>query len=222
MIKLINVTRIYNKGTDTACIALLDVNLEIQKGETIAVMGVSGSGKSTLLNILSTIDKPTLGEYFLFDKNICEYSNSDICKIRNEKMGFVLQEYGLLQNDSVFYNVAMPLYLGTKYRRKEIKARVEEVLGQLNILNLKNKKVKKISGGQKQRVAIARAIVCNPEIIFADEPTGALDSTTAKEIMDIFLKLNEDGKTIIMVTHDRQMASYMKRIINIVDGKIDN
>lgn len=221
MLKLINVSKIYNINTAAACQALNDVNLEIEQGETIAIMGVSGSGKSTLLNILSTIDTPTGGEYYMFDKNITEYSNSEICKIRNEKIGFVLQEYGLLQNDSVFDNVVMPLYLGNKYPRKEIKNRVNEVLSQLNILELAKKKVNKISGGQKQRVAIARAIVCNPEIIFADEPTGALDSKTAKEIMEIFLSLNKQGKTIIMVTHDQQMASYMNKILYIVDGKIE-
>ncbi len=220
MLKLKDVSKIYNPNTSYACTALSRVNLEIKQGDSIAIMGVSGSGKSTLLNILSTIDNPTDGQYLLFGKDIKDYSNAEICKIRNENIGFVLQDYGLLQGDSVYDNVVMPLLLGNKYPKNQIKERVFEVLEQLDIDELSKKKVNKLSGGQKQRVAIARAIVSDPDIIFADEPTGALDSKTSIEVMNIFQNLNKCRKTLIMVTHDIKMAQYMNKIINISDGEI--
>lgn len=219
-IELNNVIKIYNASRQNRVTALNGVNLTIKGGDSVAIMGVSGSGKSTLLHVLGTLDKPTEGVYLLDGKDVLALGNEKLSELRNERFGFVLQHYGLLNNDKVRDNVAVPLYLGKKFNTKEINKRVDAVLEELNIAELKKKKVRDLSGGQRQRVAIARAIVNDPDIILADEPTGALDSKTAKDIMDVFVQLNKKGKTVIMVTHDKTMAAFMRRTVYISDGKI--
>lgn len=216
--ELRNITKVYGKA-GAKVEALRGINLEIQKGEFIAIMGASGSGKSTLLNILGCLDKATGGEYILNNLNINSYSNRKLAKIRNKTFGFVVQYFGLLDDYNVYENVNVPLEYGRAPRR-ERKKLIYSVLEKLGIENKVKATPKQLSGGQNQRVAIARAIVNNPDIILADEPTGALDKKTGAEVMQLFKKLNEDGKTVIIVTHDEKIAQQCKRIINIEDGKI--
>lgn len=220
LIKLDNIQKTYGKKA-LATHALNDVSLEIKEGEMLAVMGVSGSGKSTLLNVLGCLDKPTGGKYFLRDKDITTYTAKQMAKLRNETFGFVLQDFALIERYTVAQNVMLPLKYSKKYISGREK-RVEEILRQLDIYNKKNQISLRLSGGQRQRVAIGRAIVNDAEILLCDEPTGALDSKTAREIMKIFKELNEKGKTIIIVTHDKEIAGECERIIEISDGKILN
>lgn len=201
--------------------ALQNVSLEIKDGEFVAIMGTSGAGKSTLLNILGCIDGATNGKYYLDDEDISICSDAQLANIRNKKIGFVLQEYGLIGHKTVFENVEIPMLVGEKkYKSAERKKRVKEVLTVTGILSLENRKSYKLSGGQKQRVAIARALVNAPSILLADEPTGSLDQATSSEIMKELVKINTAGTTVIVVTHDEQVASYCQRIIKIEDGKI--
>ena len=221
MIKLENITKIYNKGLKNEVVALENVNMTINRGETIAIMGVSGSGKTTLLNIIGCMDSSTSGNYFFDESNVSLMSDKEFATIRSSRIGFVLQNYALLNNESVKSNLEIPLYFNKEANIFNYNKIIDEVLDNLGILSLKKRKINQLSGGQKQRVAIARAIINNPDIILADEPTGALDSKTANEIMDLLLKLNQEKNiTIILVTHDINMAKKMKTIVNIVDGKI--
>lgn len=199
--------------------ALTDIDLSIDKGEFVAVMGASGSGKTTLLNIIGCMDIPTAGTY-LFDGTDLSLSNEvQLSSIRGKRIAFVFQHFALIDDYTVFENVEVPLMKqsGTKAERKK---KVSAALKTVGIAELARKKPIHISGGQKQRVAIARAIACGADIILADEPTGALDSKTGKEIMQLFSELNAAGKTIILITHDRQIASYANRLITIQDGRI--
>lgn len=218
LIKLENIQKTYGKKA-LATHALNGISLEIEEGEMLAVMGVSGSGKSTLLNILGCLDKPTDGRYFLRGKDITTYTAKQMAKLRNETFGFVLQDFALIERYTVAQNVMIPLRYSKKYTSGREK-RVDEILQQLDIYNKKNQISLRLSGGQRQRVAIGRAIVNEAEILLCDEPTGALDSKTAKEIMHIFKELNAKGKTIIIVTHDKEIAGQCERIIEISDGKI--
>lgn len=220
MIRTINISKIYNENKDNEVKALTDVNIEIEKGEFIAISGISGSGKSTLLNIIGCMDSPTYGEYFFDGLEVGKASGDKLAEIRNARIGFVLQDNALLNNESVFANVRLPLIFSKKFKIKEHKKRVVDILDRLNIGTLAKKKVRELSGGQRQRAAIARAMVNEPDIIMADEPTSALDSKTAYEILDVFKSLNESGVTVIIVTHDKKVMEYATRIITIVDGEI--
>lgn len=220
MIRTINISKIYNENKDNEVKALTGVSIEIKKGEFIAISGISGSGKSTLLNIIGCMDSPTYGEYFFDGIEVGKASGDKLAEIRNARIGFVLQDNALLNNETVFANVRLPLIFSKKYKIREHKKRVHEILDRLNIDALAKKKVRELSGGQRQRAAIARAMVNEPDIIMADEPTSALDSKTAYEILDVFKSLNESGVTVIIVTHDKKVMEYASRIITIVDGSI--
>ena len=218
MIKLQNISKIYPlDGEDFY--ALKDVSLHIHKGEFVAICGASGSGKSTLLNIIGCLDKPSQGVYTLEDQVIDKCSDEKKAQIRNEKIGFVLQDFALVDGQSVLYNVMLPLLLG-KEPFKTVHKRAKEVLGLVGVEDQAKKKASRLSGGQRQRVAIARALVNRPDIILADEPTGQLDSVTGVQIMELLKSLNEQGITIIMVTHDEKLAGYASRILRMVDGKL--
>ncbi len=217
IINIVDLYKTYGSG-DSEVKALRGLSLSVNKGEMIAVMGPSGSGKSTLLNIIGCIDKPTVGEYFLSDRLINTFGDSEMAGLRNEIFGFVVQDFALVERYSVYKNVMIPLsYSKKKFKSK--KDKIEKVLSRLGILEKKKAMALNLSMGQRQRAAIARAIVNDPDIILADEPTGSLDSDTGKEVMDILKKLNEDGKTILIVTHDMKVASYCHRIVRIQDGK---
>lgn len=219
MIKLSNIEKIYNKGKSNECIALTGVDLEIADGELTAVIGRSGSGKSTLLHILGCIDNSTSGKYYLGDDLVSGLTGNQMADVRNKKIGIVMQDFALVEEYSSIENVMIPLVF-SKHPKKQRKETAMKALNSVGMNNFASKNVKELSGGQKQRVAIARAIVNNPSIILADEPTGALDSKTSSEIMELFKKLNHDGKTIIIVTHDKEIAAQCGRIIEISDGRI--
>lgn len=218
LINLKNISKTYGKN-DARVEALKEINLTVASGEMLCIMGASGSGKSTLLNIIGCLDKTSSGEYFLKQENINKYSTKGLAKIRNKTFGFVVQYFGLLDDYTVYENIQIPLEY-SKTPRKKRKILIENMLDKLKIKDKSNKTPTELSGGQNQRVAIARALINNPDIILADEPTGALDRKTSEEVMDIFKKLNEDGKTIIIVTHDEKIASKCRRIVTLDDGKI--
>ena len=199
--------------------ALSDVSFSIEKGEYVAIMGESGSGKTTLLNILASLDKPTTGEVLLNGKNINTIKNSEISTFRRNHLGFVFQDFNLLDNFSVQDNILLPLVLSnTTY--KEMYARLTPIAEMLGIHDLLAKYPYEISGGQKQRTAIARALITTPEIVLADEPTGALDSRSAADLLHIFENINQSGQTILMVTHSAQAACHAGRILFIKDGQL--
>ena len=219
MIQLNNVVKIYNKGTSSAVAALNGVTLTIGDGEFVSIMGPSGSGKSTLLHILGCMDTMTEGEYELDGIRVQDLKPEQLHKIRGSKISFVFQQFALMNTYTVFENVELPL-LSQKVGKKERKRIVNEKLNQLGIADLSRKLPGKISGGQQQRTAIARALASGSSIILADEPTGALDQHTSQEVMEVLKAINEEGKTIIIVTHDPNIASKTKRCIQIVDGRI--
>lgn len=220
LINMTNIKKIYNKNKNNEVSALGGVNLCIEKGESVAVMGVSGSGKSTLLNIIGCLDVSTSGTYIVGDDDVSNFNSNQVAKFRNETMGFILQDGLFMLNETVFENTKLPLVFSKKFKISQIKARVHETLKEIGIDDLAKRKVRELSGGQRQRVAIARALVNDPEIILADEPTASLDSKTATEIINVLLELNKNNKTIIVVTHDINVAKKMSRIIKIVDGVI--
>ena len=219
MIKLSNVSKIYNKGKSNECKALTAVDLEISDGELTAVIGRSGSGKSTLLHILGCIDNSTSGKYYLDGKLVSGFTNNQMADVRNKKIGIVMQDFALIEEYTSLENVMIPLSF-SKYPKNKRKEAALKALESVNMETLAPKKVKELSGGQKQRVAIARAIVNSPAVILADEPTGALDSKTAADIMDLFKQLNDSGKTVIIVTHDKEIAAQCNRVVEIFDGRI--
>ena len=198
---------------------LKDANLSIDKGEMVAIKGSSGAGKSTLLHIIGCLDKPTSGSYLLNGQDVSQLSLSKLAEIRNASFGFVKQHFALIEEDSALQNVATPL-LFAKARRSQMDARAMEQLRNVGMEQMANKRIATLSGGEKQRVAIARAMVNNPEIILADEPTGALDRANTEKIVQLFQQLNEKGKTIIIVTHDDFVAQSCRRIVTIADGVI--
>ncbi len=218
VIEIKNVSKIYGKG-DSKTIALDKVNFDVFKGDFISIMGPSGSGKSTLLNIIGCMDIPTKGEYNLNGRDVSGLSNRALSKIRNKEISFVFQHFALLNNYSVYENIELPLAY-RKISRKEKKSRIENFAQKLGIADLLRKKPLDISGGQQQRVAIARALAAGGEIILADEPTGALDQNTGKDLLNILKSINEEGSTIIIVTHDINVSKYCKRNIYIHDGNI--
>ena len=198
---------------------LKDANLSIDKGEMVAIKGSSGAGKSTLLHIIGCLDKPTSGSYLLNGQDVSQLSLSKLAEIRNASFGFVMQHLALIEEDNALQNVATPL-LFAKARRSQMDARAMEQLRNVGMEQMANKRIATLSGGEKQRVAIARAMVNNPEIILADEPTGALDRANTEKIVQLFQQLNEKGKTIIIVTHDDFVAQSCRRIVTIADGVI--
>ena len=218
LIQLDSISKIYGSG-DIQVNALSSVNLKIYSGEYCAIMGSSGSGKSTMMNILGCLDRPTAGNYFLNGKNVADLSKKELAKIRNEHIGFVFQQFHLLPQLSAVENVMLPMiYAGVS--ESERKERATSALIKVGLEKRLQNKPNQLSGGQQQRVAIARSIVNNPLILLADEPTGALDSETTKEVMEIFKKLNEEKMTIILVTHEHDVAEETNRIIHFADGKI--
>lgn len=217
-IELKNVVKTY-KEKDFEVKALRGINLSIDKGEMVAIMGVSGSGKSTLLNIIGTIDNLTSGEYILDGTNVEKFNDLNLAKIRNKKIGFVFQDFALIEKATVEYNLMLPMkFNGTG--KKEKKEKVDEMLKLVQLTSKKKVLPTRLSGGQRQRVAIARALINNPDIILADEPTGALDSETGKKIMNLLKNINKQGKTVIIVTHDINIADMCERTINIKDGLV--
>jgi len=218
LVELSNIGKHYSNG-DTEIRALDGVDLSIEKGEFLSILGPSGSGKSTLMNMLGCLDKPTEGEYQLDGKNVAALSANDLAGIRNQKIGFVFQSFNLLEYASALDNVALPLvYSGIK--AKERRKRAVALLEQVGLGDRLDHKPNQLSGGQKQRVAIARALVNDPQIILADEPTGALDSKSGAEIEALFNQLHAEGRTLIIVTHDNSLAERTKRIVTIKDGKV--
>lgn len=218
IIRFENLSKIYGKS-ENKLYALKNVNINIKQGEMVAIMGPSGSGKSTLLNIIGFIDEPTEGKYFLRDLELSELHKNMLYKIRNKEIGFVFQYFALLKEYSVLDNVILPLSY-RKMSRSNCRKIALEYMEKLGIKDLWNKLPSELSGGQQQRVAIARALVGNPEIILADEPTGALDQKTGEDIMKVLSEINASGKTVIIVTHDINIASYCSRTIDIRDGEI--
>ena len=216
MIELIDGVKIYGKGSSRV-FALNGLSLQIQKGELVALMGPSGSGKSTLLNIIGCIDQLTSGSYLLDGTDIQNFSHMRLAQLRNKRFGFVLQDFGLIDHWTVSKNVEIPLSYA-KPSDKKPKERIEQVLNQLQIADKKSELAYRLSGGQKQRVAIARAIVNHPKILLADEPTGALDSHSGEQVMELFQSLNDEGVSILMITHDAEIASMAQRTVEIRDG----
>lgn len=220
VIVLDDVSRIYRMG-DEIVYALNHVSLCIYDGSFTSIMGPSGSGKSTIMSIIGCLDVPTSGHVFIDGEDTSGMNEKDLSYIRNRKIGFVFQHFSLLPKMSALENVEIPLlYAGV--RPKERRERAEEMLVRVGLSDRMKHRPNELSGGQKQRVAIARALVNNPRLILADEPTGALDSTTGHEVMELFHGLNEEGKTIVFVTHDRSLASECQRIISIRDGGIED
>lgn len=198
---------------------LKDICLTVEEGEYVAIMGPSGSGKTTLMNIIGCLDKPTSGMYELAGENVSKLKDRELSDLRLKSIGFVFQSFHLMPRESAAENVALPLsYAGV--RKKERKLRATKALERVGLGDRVNFKPTQLSGGQKQRVAIARAMVNNPKILLADEPTGALDSKSGEQIMELFGKLNEEGVTIVMITHDPKIAANAKRIVRIIDGEI--
>lgn len=219
MITMKDVTKTYQMGEEVVT-ALDNVSLTVEEGEFTSIMGPSGSGKSTIMNILGLLDKFDSGSYTLNGINVSDYHDEKLAKIRNKEIGFVFQSFNLLPRMNLLENVMLPLVYA-KVPKKERQQRAKEALERVGLGNRLYHKTNEISGGQTQRVAIARAIVNNPSVLMADEPTGNLDSKTTKTIMRIFQELNDEGTTIIMVTHEPEMAQYTKRIVHVRDGKIE-
>lgn len=218
ILQLINVWKIYNPESQPVEV-LKGINLEIKRGEFIAVMGPSGSGKSTLMYIAGCLDVPNSGKVIFEKKDLAKLSESELAKIRNKKIGFVFQSFNLIPRTSALNNVELPLiYAGIP--RLERRKRASELLAQFGLEKRASHFPNQLSGGEQQRVAIARALVNKPNIILADEPTGNVDSKTSKEIMTIFKELNQRGNTIVVVTHDKEVAKYAQRVVKIYDGKI--
>lgn len=198
---------------------LKDVSLTVEEGEYVAIMGPSGSGKTTLMNIIGCLDRPTSGTYELAGENVLKLKDRELSDLRLKSIGFVFQSFQLMPRESAVENVALPLsYAGV--RKKERRSRATKALERVGLGDRVNFKPTQLSGGQKQRVAIARAMVNHPKILLADEPTGALDSKSGEQIMELFDSLNEEGVTIVMITHDPKIAAKAKRIVRIIDGEI--
>ena len=199
--------------------ALKNLSFSVEEGEYVAIMGESGSGKTTLLNILAALDKPTGGQVILNGKNIVDIREKEISAFRRENLGFVFQDFNLLDNFSLKDNIVLPLVLsGVDY--KEMERRITPIAAQLGILDILGKYPYEVSGGQKQRAAVARALIIKPELVLADEPTGALDSKATEDLLTLFNKINERGQTILMVTHSTKAASHARRVLFIKDGEV--
>lgn len=220
LIKITDLKRNFVLGEEIVYV-LKGIDLEIQKGEYVALMGPSGSGKSTLMNLLGCLDTPTSGEYVLNGKKVNEMQDDELASIRNKEIGFVFQTFNLLPRTTALDNVALPMvYAG--YSKTDRRARATEVLTQVNLSDRMDHEPNQLSGGQRQRVAIARALVNRPSIILADEPTGNLDSKTSLEIMALFDDIHRNGNTVILVTHEEDIAEYAHRIIRLRDGMVES
>ena len=220
IIKTTELKRSFEVGSETVD-AIKGINLEVDAGEFIAIMGPSGSGKTTLMNIIGCLDTPTSGEYYLNNKLVNQLNEDELAGIRNKEIGFVFQSFHLLAKNSALDNVLLPMkYAGANIDEATIRAK--HVLNQVGLSDRMSHGPTELSGGQQQRVAIARAMVNTPSILFADEPTGNLDSKTEGEVMELFKELNEEGQTIILITHEEEIAKQSKRIINIKDGLIES
>lgn len=218
-IELEKVSKVYRTGKDIEVKALDSVDLKIDQGDYLAVCGVSGSGKSTLLHLIGCLDLPTEGKVLLDGKNTAEMKDAERAAIRNSKIGFVFQDYALIPYRTVYENLIIPAYF-SNVRRKQFGPMVDKVLDVVGMKDYLKRRVDTLSGGQKQRVAIARALMLDPDIILADEPSGALDSKNKTELIELFKTINESGKTIIVVTHDFEMAEAAQKIITIKDGTL--
>jgi len=218
IIKTENLTKDYETGTQVVS-ALKGINLSVEKGEFLSIMGPSGSGKTTLMNIIGCLDSPTNGSYYLNNKQVSKLDDDELAQIRNEEIGFVFQSFHLLARNTAFDNVMLPLkYAGVN--KEEATKRSNDVLDLVGLSSRSKHTPAELSGGQQQRVAIARALVNKPSILFADEPTGNLDSKTGEDVMKIFKDLNQNGQTIILITHEDSVAKQSNRIITIMDGLI--
>lgn len=219
LIKITQIKRNFTLGSETIYV-LKGIDLEIKKGEYVALMGPSGSGKSTLMNILGCLDTPTSGEYILNGKDVSKMDDDELADIRNTEIGFVFQTFNLLPRTTALDNVALPMvYAG--YNKTDRHTRASEVLTQVGLSDRMDHKPNELSGGQRQRVAVARALVNKPSIILADEPTGNLDSKTSVEIMNLFDDIHANGNTVILVTHEEDIAAHAHRIIRLRDGEIE-
>jgi len=220
IIKTENLTKDYETGTQVVN-ALKGINLSVEKGEFLSIMGPSGSGKTTLMNIIGCLDSPTNGSYYLNNKSVSKLDDDELAKIRNEEIGFVFQSFHLLARNTAFDNVMLPLKYAGVSKEEAIK-RSNNVLDLVGLSSRSKHTPAELSGGQQQRVAIARALVNEPSILFADEPTGNLDSKTGQDVMKIFKDLNKNGQTIILITHEDSIAKQSNRIITIMDGLIES
>ena len=219
LIQINDVYKIYGEGLESEVRALDGVTLSIDRGEFVAIVGQSGSGKSTMMNVLGCLDIPTRGDYFLDGTNVRELTDKELSHIRNRQIGFIFQQYNLIQNLNVLENVELPLiYQGMNADDRHDMAM--EALGRVGLANRVKHKPTEMSGGQQQRVAIARAIATKPPIIMADEPTGALDSRTGQEVLKFLQQLNKEGSTVILITHDNGIAATARRCVRLQDGKI--
>jgi putative ABC transport system ATP-binding protein len=217
MLELENITKVYKAG-QTEVPALRGISCRIESGEMVSIIGPSGSGKSTLMNIIGCLDKPTSGQYCLDETEVSELNDNQLAEIRNKKIGFVFQSFHLLSRTTALSNVELPLiYSGASNRRQ----RALQVLDSVGLAHRVTHRPSELAGGEQQRVAIARALVTNPSLILADEPTGNLDTRTSQEIMAIFERLNKQGMTIILVTHEPDIAAYTQRTIRLRDGQIE-
>jgi len=216
MLEIENVTKTYRMG-NVDVNALQGVNLSVDKGEMVAIIGASGSGKSTLMNIIGCLDIPTTGKYLLDGVDISQLNDNQLAELRNKKFGFVFQEYNLLSRISALSNVELPMIYGNGYQRRQ---RAMEALERVGLRARANHKPTELSGGEQQRVAIARALVNNPSLVLADEPTGNLDTKVTNEIIELFCQLNKEGITVVLVTHEMDIAERTQRIIRLMDGQI--
>ncbi len=219
LIKLTDVNKVFQLDEDLSFQALKDINLEIDKGEFVAIVGPSGSGKSTLMNILGLLDRPTTGSYHLDNQDVAHLKDDHLAKLRNQKLGFVFQSFNLLARTSAEDNVALPLVYSGVSGAERLK-RAHKALDAVGLSDKYKSRPSQLSGGQQQRVAIARALVSNPDIIFADEPTGNLDSKSGEEAMELLKKLHKEGKTVVLITHDTVVAKHAHKIIRVKDGEI--
>lgn len=213
-----NIQKCYRMGENES-VVLKGIDLSVEEGEFLAVLGPSGSGKSTLMNIIGCLDVPTAGEYYLSGRKIAEQNEKTLAEIRSKEIGFIFQSFHLLQRQTAMENVELPL-IYANYPEKERKKRAAAMLEKVGLGDKLKYYPNQMSGGQQQRIAIARALSTNPTILLADEPTGALDQKTGKAVMELFHDLNEEGRTIIMITHDANIAKHAKRIVRILDGNI--
>lgn len=218
ILRMENIVKTYRMGEEDQ-VVLKGVNLTINEGEFISILGPSGSGKSTMMNIIGCLDTPTSGTYILDGRNIANQTEKQLARIRSKEIGFIFQSFQLLPRLTARQNVELPL-IYARYSSSERKKMAEEMLIKVGLEDKLNHRPNQLSGGQQQRVAIARALSTNPTILLADEPTGALDQKTGRQVMDLFTKLHDEGRNIIMITHDVSIASYANRIVNILDGNL--
>ncbi|GFZ32667.1 macrolide ABC transporter ATP-binding protein [Clostridium zeae] len=216
VISMNNIVKVYGKEIKTE--ALKGIDLEIQQGEMVAIMGPSGSGKSTLLNIIGCIDSPTSGSYFLNGESVDKLTKDQLASIRNKNIGFVFQSFNLLNDYDLIDNVTLPLVYDRQFKGS-MKTAAINILDKVGLKDHAKKAPNELSGGQQQRTAIARALITNPDIILADEPTGSLDKNTGIEIIELLKEINKNGKTVVIITHDQNIANYCSRTIRIEDGK---